>query len=372
MSALSLQWVNDLPGTLAQIRRALKPDGFFLAALIGGETLGELRESLAVPNPKWREARSPRVSPFVDVRTLGSLLQRAGFALPVTDVERMTVRYERCARCCTICGAWVPRTRSSSAAGSRSSARSSPARRKFTPSASPIADGRLRATFDVLWLSAWAPHESQQKPLQPGSAKMRLADALGTREQPAGEKPGAGRGKSRASLAFLHLRRGVATARQCAGGLARPSFTRRDRSQNRQCAGSAACPPAASDNPSAATVAPRRFPALRLPTTSLPAPADIERHQKMEFFVGVTREGKRRETILPHDDAEFFPRARGSACPRAARRLRSCRRETPTGLASACRRGRRVSSTRPSASISAQAATSTSFSAAQRDAGQLR
>jgi SAM-dependent methyltransferase len=190
VSALSLQWVNDLPGAFAQIRRALKPDGLFLAALIGGETLGELRESLAAAESEMEGGASPRVSPFVDVRALGSLLQRAGFALPVTDVERITVRY-RSVR------ALLHDLRRMGAANALIERSKKPLRRGVLKRAEEIyaerfadPDGRLRATFDVLWLSAWAPHESQQKPLKPGSAKMRLADALGTRERPAGEKTG--------------------------------------------------------------------------------------------------------------------------------------------------------------------------------------
>ena len=190
VSALSLQWVNDLPGTLAQIRRALKPDGLFLAALIGGETLGELRESLAVAESEIAGGASPRVSPFVDVRTLGSLLQRADFALPVTDVERMTVRYPTVR-------ALMRDLRRMAAANALAERSRQPLKRAVLARAEEIyaerfadPDGRLRATFDVMWLSAWAPHESQQKPLKPGSAKMRLADALGTRERTAGEKAG--------------------------------------------------------------------------------------------------------------------------------------------------------------------------------------
>ncbi len=190
VSALSLQWVNDLPGALAQIRRALKPDGLFLAALIGGETLGELRESLAVAESEIAGGASPRVSPFVDVRTLGSLLQRADFALPVTDVERMTVRYPTVR-------ALMRDLRRMAAANALAERSRQPLKRAVLARAEEIyaerfadPDGRLRATFDVMWLSAWAPHESQQKPLKPGSAKMRLADALGTRERTAGEKAG--------------------------------------------------------------------------------------------------------------------------------------------------------------------------------------
>ena len=190
VSALSLQWVNDLPGALAQIRRALKPDGLLLAALVGGETLAELRAVLAAAESETAGGASPRVSPFVDVRTLGALLQRAGFALPVTDVERTIVRY----------GSLRPLLldlRRMGAANALAERNATPLKRATLSRAEEIyaerfadPDGRLRATFEVLWLSAWAPHASQQKPLAPGSAKMRLADALGTREQSAGEKAG--------------------------------------------------------------------------------------------------------------------------------------------------------------------------------------
>ena len=190
VSALSLQWVNDLPGAFVQIRRALKPDGLFIAALIGGETLGELREALTAAESEIGGGASPRVSPFVDVRTLGSLLQRAGFALPVTDIERLTVRYRDL-------GALMQDLRRMGATNALVERSRKPLRRSILARAQEIyatrfadPDGRLRATFDVMWLSAWAPHESQQKPLKPGSAKMRLADALGTDEKPAGEKTG--------------------------------------------------------------------------------------------------------------------------------------------------------------------------------------
>lgn len=190
VSALSLQWVNDLPGALVQIRRALKPDGLLIAALTGGETLQELRESFAVAESEIAGGASPRVSPFAEVRSLGSLLQRAGYALPVIDSDRYVVRYRtpfdlfRDLRRMGATNALVERSRK-------------PLTKKIVARAVEIyterfsdPDGRLRATFDVLWISGWAPHESQQKPLKPGSAKMRLADALGVQEKPAGEKTG--------------------------------------------------------------------------------------------------------------------------------------------------------------------------------------
>ena len=188
VSALALQWVNDLPGTLLQIRRALKPDGLFLGVMAGGETLTELRQSLAAAESEIEGGLSPRVAPFVEVRAMGTLLQRAGFALPVTDVDRLTVRYEHI-------GALFRDLRAMGATNALAERRSKLLRRETMYRANEIykerftdADGRLRATFDLLWVSGWAPHESQQQPLKPGSAKMRLADALGTQERSAGEQ----------------------------------------------------------------------------------------------------------------------------------------------------------------------------------------
>lgn len=190
VSALALQWVNDLPGTLAQIRRSLKPDGLLLAVLAGGETLTELRQSLAAAEAEIEGGASPRVSPFVEVRALGSLLQRAGFALPVTDADRLTVRYATLEHL-------FRDLRAMGATNALAERRRAPLRRATLARASAIyaerfadADGRLRATFDLVWMSAWAPAENQPKPLKPGSAKMRLADALGTTERSAGEKAG--------------------------------------------------------------------------------------------------------------------------------------------------------------------------------------
>jgi SAM-dependent methyltransferase len=178
VSLLALQTVNDLPGALVQIRRALKPDGLLVAALIGGDTMTELRQSLTIAESEILGGASPRVAPFVDVRALGSLMQRAGLALPVVDLDRATVRYADV----------FALTRDLRAAGAANAleARSlRPLRRDVLMRAAAVyaerfsdPDGRLRATFDVLWLSGWAPHESQPKPLQPGSATARLADAL--------------------------------------------------------------------------------------------------------------------------------------------------------------------------------------------------
>lgn len=178
VSALALQFVNDLPGVLAQIRRALKPDGLFLAAMIGGETLTELRQSFAAAESEVEGGLSPRVAPFADLRDLGALLQRAGFALPVTDVDRIVVRYDNAF-------ALMQDLRRMGATNILNERRRTPSRRAtFVRMAQVYAerfsdpDGRIRATFDVVWLSGWSPHESQQKPLKPGSAKMSLADAV--------------------------------------------------------------------------------------------------------------------------------------------------------------------------------------------------
>jgi SAM-dependent methyltransferase len=187
VSALALQAVNDLPGALAQIRRALKPDGLFLAALFGGETLSELRHSFAVAESELDGGTSPRVAPFADVREMGALLQRAGFALPVTDVDRITVRYSspfrllRDLRCMGAANALVERRRVPLRRATLMRAMDVYAERFADP------DGKVRASFDIVWLSGWSPHESQQQPLRPGSAKQRLADALGTTEVSTGE-----------------------------------------------------------------------------------------------------------------------------------------------------------------------------------------
>ncbi len=190
VSVLGLQFVNDLPGALVQVRRALKPDGLFMAALIGGDSLHELREAFAAAEAETEGGVSPRVAPFADLRNLGALLQRAGFALPVTDVDRLTVRYASPL-------ALMHDLRRMGAANALVERRRTPLRRATLRRMVEIyaerfadADGRLRATFEIVWLSGWAPHPSQQKPLAPGSARTRLADALGTTEISTGEKTG--------------------------------------------------------------------------------------------------------------------------------------------------------------------------------------
>ena len=178
VSALALQFVNDLPGVLAQIRRALRPDGLLLAAMIGGDTLTELRQSFAAAEAELEGGVSPRVAPFADLRDLGSLLQRAGLALPVTDVDRIVVRYDSAF-------ALMQDLRRMGATNVLVERRRTPTRRATMLRMAQIyterfadGDGRIRATFEVIWLSGWAPHESQQQPLKPGSAKMGLAEAV--------------------------------------------------------------------------------------------------------------------------------------------------------------------------------------------------
>jgi SAM-dependent methyltransferase len=189
-SALALQFVNDLPGTLIQIRRALRPDGLLVAALVGGESLTELREAFAAAESEIEGGVSPRVAPFVDLRDLGGLLQRAGFALPVVDSDRLLVRYDSVF-------ALMRDLRRMGATNVLAERRRTPLRRATLARMAEIyaerfaeSDGRLRASFEIVWLSGWAPHADQQKPLRPGSARQRLADALGTREIATGVKPG--------------------------------------------------------------------------------------------------------------------------------------------------------------------------------------
>jgi SAM-dependent methyltransferase len=178
VSALALHLVNDLPGALIQLRRALKPDGLFLGAVLGGASLQELREALAIAETEIAGGVSPRVAPFADIRDMGALLQRAGFALPVTDSESLTVRYDTLF-------ALMKDLRAMGAGNTLHERARKPTSRRLFLRAAEIyaerfadADRRIRATFEILFLSGWAPHESQQKPLKPGSAQVRLADVL--------------------------------------------------------------------------------------------------------------------------------------------------------------------------------------------------
>ncbi len=189
-SALSLHWVNDLPGALIQINHALKPDGLFLGALFGGDTLRELRDVLTAAEIDITGGASPRVSAFTEIRDGGALLQRAGFALPVADSERLTVRYEHPLRL-------LAELRGMGETNVLLERSRTPLSRAVLMRACALyqerfalADGRIPATFEILYLCGWAPHESQQKPLRPGSARTRLADALGTVEVSTGVKAG--------------------------------------------------------------------------------------------------------------------------------------------------------------------------------------
>ena len=178
VSLLSLQAMNDIPGMLIQIRRALRPDGLFLGAFAGAGTLSELRESLLAAETELYGGASPRVIPFTDVRDAGALLQRAGLALPVADVETVTVRYANLFALMADLRAMGE----TSALADRS--RRPGTRRLFARAAEIYAerfsdpDGRIRASFSMVWMSGWAPDASQQKPLKPGSAKVSLKAIL--------------------------------------------------------------------------------------------------------------------------------------------------------------------------------------------------
>ena len=193
VSGLSLHLVNDLPGALIQIRRALKPDGLFLAALLGGATLTELRQALVQAEAEIEGGASPRVAPFADVRDLGGLLQRAGFALPVADSDVVQVGYASALHL-------MRELRAMGAANVLRDRRRRFLRRTTLLRAAAIyaerfarPDGRVTATFEIITLTGWAPHASQQKPLQPGTATTRLADALGVPERTAGDQAGSPR-----------------------------------------------------------------------------------------------------------------------------------------------------------------------------------
>lgn len=182
VSALALQFVNDLPGALIQIRRTLKPDGLFLASMIGGATLHELREAWLAAEAELSGGASPRVAPFADVRDMGALLQRAGFALPVVDSDTVRVTYKDPL-------SLMRELKEMGASNPLTARRRTPVTRTLLLRAAEIyaerfahPDGRIPATFEILTLTAWAPDESQPKPLRPGSAQARLADALGVKE----------------------------------------------------------------------------------------------------------------------------------------------------------------------------------------------
>jgi len=190
LSNLSLHWVNDLPGALVQANRCLKPDGLFLGAILGGDTLHELRDCLMQAELDLRGGVSPRLSPFAQVRDAGTLLQRAGFSLPVTDSDVITVTYENAFRL-------MRDLRGMGETGATFVRAKHFTRRDLFMHAAALyqerhadSDGRIPATFEVIYLHGWSPHDSQQQALRPGSAKNRLADALDTKEIGTGEKAG--------------------------------------------------------------------------------------------------------------------------------------------------------------------------------------
>lgn len=188
ISNLSLHWANDLPGALLQLRHALKPDGLFMAAVLGGETLRELRDSLMAAELTVTGGASPRVSPFIDLRDMGALLQRAGFALPVVDSDIITVDYSSPLKL-------MQDLRGMGASNATYNRLLKPTRRGVIMEAAKIyhdkygnAAARVPATFQVIYAIGWRPHDSQQKPLKPGQAKIKLADALKTEEISADDK----------------------------------------------------------------------------------------------------------------------------------------------------------------------------------------
>lgn len=182
--AMSLHWANDLVGQLVQCRRALRPDGLFLGVFFGGQTLQELRIALAQAEVALTGGLSPRIAPMGEIRDLGALLQRAGFALPVADSAARLVTYRSPLHL-------IDDLRGMGEVNALSSRhRVAPPRALFSEMARIYhdtyaqPDGRIPATFETIFLTGWAPDESQQKPLRPGSAKARLADALKTFEMP--------------------------------------------------------------------------------------------------------------------------------------------------------------------------------------------
>jgi NADH dehydrogenase [ubiquinone] 1 alpha subcomplex assembly factor 5 len=182
VSGLSLQFANDLPGALIQARHALRPDGLLLASLLGGDTLSELREAWLIAESEITGGASPRVAPFGDVRALGALLQRAGFALPVADTDRVNVTYQSPLHL-------MRDIKAMGASNALMARRRTPVTRGLLMRAAEVyqqrfgqPDGRVPATFEIVTLTAWVPHESQPKPLAPGSATARLADALRVKE----------------------------------------------------------------------------------------------------------------------------------------------------------------------------------------------
>jgi len=182
ISPLTLQFANDLPGALIQLKRSLKPDGLFIGAFLGGDTLVELRDALLSAEIDIRGGAAPRVHARVDIRDLGTLLQRAGFALPVVDSDRITVTYRSTLHLMHDLRALGLTSVLAQGEGRGLNRRILKRLEEIYQDRYPAPDNRIRATFEIIYLTGWAPHESQQKPLKPGSAKTRLADAFKTEE----------------------------------------------------------------------------------------------------------------------------------------------------------------------------------------------
>lgn len=188
--AMGLHWANDPVGQMVQAARALKPDGLFLGVMFGGQTLTELRAALAQAEAAITGGLSPRVLPMGEIRDLGALIQRAGFALPVADAVTRKVTYETPLRLLSDLRA-MGETNALASRNRRFLRRDvlAEALRLYVETYQET-DGRVRATFEMVWLTGWKPHPDQPKPLRPGSAAQRLADVLGTMELPTGQKPG--------------------------------------------------------------------------------------------------------------------------------------------------------------------------------------
>ncbi len=182
ISPLTLQFVNDLPGALIQLKRSLKPDGLFIGAFLGGDSLVELRDALLSAEIDIRGGAAPRVHARVDIRDLGTLLQRAGFALPVVDSDRITVTYRSTVHLMHDLRALGLTSVLVHGGGVGLNRRILERLEEIYRARYPAANNRIRATFEIIYLTGWAPHESQQKPLRPGSAKTRLADVFKTEE----------------------------------------------------------------------------------------------------------------------------------------------------------------------------------------------
>jgi NADH dehydrogenase [ubiquinone] 1 alpha subcomplex assembly factor 5 len=189
VSGLSLHWVNDLPGTLIQIREALRPDGLFIGVLLGGRTLHELRQCLVEAEAELTGGAAPRISPFLDVQDGARLLQRAGFAMPVADSDTRLVRYRDPWRLLSDLKGMGETAAFASPSPPLPRAALMRAMELYQDRFSD-PDGRVRATFEWVALTAWSPGPGQPQAKRPGSATVRLADALGVREHPAGEKTG--------------------------------------------------------------------------------------------------------------------------------------------------------------------------------------